>query len=115
MIVRLPKCIPCLLKTDQFAVNDYPYNPTASDKRLAIRATRSWSTFASLGHPSLKGHGTLEGWELAFIENETRIFVIGSEEEGLHSLHDSSVIGKQRLDERCAFINSAEVVAELQY
>jgi hypothetical protein len=98
-------------------VNDYSYNPTASDQRLAIRETRSFSTFASLGHPSLKGHGTLEGWESAFgTGNETRVFVIGSEEEGLHSLGDeSSVIGRQRLEERCAFINSPEVVEQLQF
>ena len=98
-------------------VNDYSYNPTASDQRLAIRETRSFSTFASLGQPSLKGHGTLEGWEPAFgTGNETRVFVIGSDEEGLHSLRDeSSDIGRQRLEERCAFVNSAEVVGELQF
>ncbi|GAB7328670.1 hypothetical protein MBLNU13_g00597t2 [Cladosporium sp. NU13] len=100
-----------------YDINDYSYNPTASDKRLAIRETRSFSTFASLGQPSLKGHGTLEGWEPAFGSgNETGVFVIGSDEEGLHSLHDeSSVIGRQRLEERCAFINSPEVVAQLQF
>jgi hypothetical protein len=44
------------------------------------------------------------------------VFVIGSEEEGLHSLGDeSSVIGRQRLEERCAFINSPEVVEQLQF
>jgi carboxylesterase type B len=103
--------------TKSLAVNDYSYNPTASDQRLAIRETRSFSTFASLGQPSLKGHGTLEGWEPAFgANNETRVFVIGSEEEGLHSLSDgSSVIGRQRLEERCAFINSPEVVEQLQF
>jgi hypothetical protein len=64
----------------------------------------------------LEGHGTLEGWEPAFgAANETRVFVIGSEEEGLHSLGDGSVIGRQRLEERCAFINSPEVIAELQF
>ena len=98
-------------------VNDYSYNPTASDQHLAIRETRSFSTFASIGQPSLKGHGTLEGWEPAFGNaNETRVFVIGSDEEGLHSLSDeSSAIGRQRLEERCAFINSPEVVKELQF
>jgi hypothetical protein len=103
--------------TKYLTVNDYSYNPTASDQRLAIRETRSFSTFASLGQPSLKGHGTLEGWEPAFgANNETRVFVIGSEEEGLHSLSDgSSVIGRQRLEERCAFINSPEVVEQLQF
>jgi hypothetical protein len=41
--------------------------------------------------------------------------VIGSEEEGLHSLGDGSAIGGQRLEERCGFINSPEVIAELQF
>lgn len=100
----------------KITVNDYPYSPSTSDERLAIRETRSWSTFASIGQPSLKGHGTLKGWEPAFgIKNETRIFVIGSEEEGLHSLGDSSAIGRQRIEERCAFINSPEVIEELQF
>lgn len=72
--------------------------------------------FASLGHPSSKAHGTLEGWETAFgAANETRVFVIGSDEEGLHALHDSSAIGRQRLEERCAFINSPEIIAGLQF
>jgi carboxylesterase type B len=103
-------------KANQLAVNDYPYDPSASDERLAIRETRSWSTFASIGRPSLEGRGTLKGWEPAFgSANETRVFVIGSEEEGLHSLGDSSAIGGQRLEERCAFINSPEVIAELQF
>lgn len=59
----------------------------------------------------------MEGWEPAFGNaNETRVFVIGSEEEGLHSLRDDgSAIGRQRLEERCAFINSPEVVKELQF
>ena len=44
------------------------------------------------------------------------MFVIGSDEEGLHALHEgSSAIGRQRLEERCAFINSPEVVKELQF
>ena len=102
---------------NDLAVNGYSHNPTASDERLAIRETRSFSTFASIGQPSLKGHGTLEGWEPAFgSENETRVFVIGSDEEGLHSLHDAgSVIGRQKIEEKCAFINSPEVVAQLQF
>lgn len=97
-------------------VNDYPYNPTASDEKLAIRETRSWSAFASLGLPSLENRGTLEGWEPVFDHaNETCIFVIGSDEEGLHSLGDNSAIGRQRLEERCAFINSPEIIEQLQF
>lgn len=97
-------------------VNNYTYNPTASDEKLAIRETRSWSAFASEGVPSLENGGTLEGWEPVFDRaNETRVYVIGSDEEGLHGLDGSSAIGRQRIEERCAFINSPEIVEQLQF
>jgi len=101
---------------DKTTVYDYPYHPTPSDEQLAIRATRSWSTFASIGRPSRDGHGTLEGWKSAFaVENRTRVFVIGSDEEGLHSLGGESAIGREKIEERCAFINSPEIVEQLQF
>lgn len=101
---------------NETTVYDYPFHPTHSDKELAIRATRSWSTFASIGRPSLDGQGTLEGWKSAFaVENQTRVFVIGSDEEGLHSLGGNSPIGREKIEERCAFINSPEIVEQLQF
>jgi carboxylesterase type B len=101
---------------NKITVYDYPYHPTPSDEQLAIRATRSWSTFASIGRPSRDGHGTLEGWKSAFaVENQTRVFVIGSDEEGLHSLGGNSAIGQEKIEERCAFINSPEIIEQLQF
>jgi carboxylesterase type B len=101
---------------NETTVYDYPYHPTPSDEQLAIRATRSWSTFASIGRPSRDGHGTLEGWKSAFaVENQTRVFVIGSDEEGLHSLGGNSAIGSEKIEERCAFINSPEIIEQLQF
>jgi carboxylesterase type B len=101
---------------NETTVYDYPYHPTPSDEQLAIRATRSWSTFASIGRPSWDGHGTLEGWKSAFaVENQTRVFVIGSDEEGLHSLGGNSAIGSEKIEERCAFINSPEIIEQLQF
>ncbi|KAM0722685.1 hypothetical protein Q7P37_002126 [Cladosporium fusiforme] len=99
-----------------YDINNYTYDPTTSDEKLAIRETRSWSTFASLGLPSLKNHGTLEGWYPAYdCTNDTRVYVIGSDEEGLYSINGNSIIGQQRLEERCAFINSPEIVEQLQF
>lgn len=104
------------LPANKTTVYDYPYHPTPSDEQLAIRATRSWSTFASIGRPSRDGHGTLEGWKSAFaVENQTRVFVIGSDEEGLHSLGGNSALGREKIEERCAFINSPEIVEQLQF
>ena len=58
----------------------------------------------------------MEGWKPAFdATNETRVFVIGSDEEGLQAIKGNSAIGKQRLEERCAFINSPEVIEQLQF
>lgn len=113
------KSLPCTREwkpCQYFLVNDYTYKPTASDEDLAIRETRSWSAFANFGRPSLENWGTLQGWKPAFdTANETRAFVIGSDEEGLHSLSGKSALGKQRLEERCGFINSPEVVEQLQF
>jgi hypothetical protein len=43
------------------------------------------------------------------------VFVIGSDEEGLHSLGGNSAIGREKIEERCAFINSPEIVEQLQF
>jgi carboxylesterase type B len=105
-----------MLPANKTAVYDYPYHPTPSDEQLAIRATRSWSTFASIGRPSRDGHGTLDGWKSAFaVENQTRIFVIGSDEEGLHAIGGNSALGREKIEERCAFINSPEIIEQLQF
>jgi carboxylesterase type B len=44
-----------------YVVNGYAFEPTPADYALQHRGSRSWSTFASTGKPSLKGHVTFVG------------------------------------------------------
>lgn len=102
-----------------FQGQGYTYKPTSSDLALQARSSRSWSTFASTGNPSLKGHKTLSGFTEAFPGNdELDIFIIGGPNEGLSSIDGrraSSALKAQKLRERCAFINSDEIIAQLKY
>ena len=103
----------------RYNVDDFPYNPNASDFALRSQESRSWSTFAALGHPSLAGHDTLQGWTPAYAHpNETDIFVIGGPHEGLYAEdgpRSIPAVSSQRLRERCAFINSPEIINQLRY
>ncbi|KAF2477640.1 putative lipase [Lindgomyces ingoldianus] len=97
----------------------YPFNPKPSDYALVSRASRTWSTFASLGRPSLPGKDTVQGFEEAFsVENNTAIYVIGGPNEGLSTFDGPGShreVERQRLRERCSYINSPEVIGYLQY
>ncbi|KAF2198790.1 putative lipase [Delitschia confertaspora ATCC 74209] len=89
-----------------------PFNPTPSDYALQHRASRTWSTFASLGRPSLKGKDTVQGFKEAYSsKKKPEIFVIGGPGEGLSTRE----MQRQKLNERCAFINSPEVIGYLQF
>ncbi|KMQ44482.1 Alpha/Beta hydrolase fold [Trichophyton rubrum] len=96
-----------------------PIRPTASDYELSHRATRSWSTFGSTKEPSLPGHNTFKGFRKSFSKhNEILVFVAGGPNEGLSNIDDHgphSVIGGQKLRERCNFINSPEMIHELRF
>lgn len=96
-----------------------PIRPTASDYELSHRASRSWSTFGSTKEPSLPGHNTFKGFRKSFSKhNEILVFVAGGPNEGLSNIDDRnphSVIGGQKLRERCAFINSPEMIHELRF
>jgi carboxylesterase type B len=102
--------------------------PTQSDYELNARQSRAWSTFASVGQPSLTNKNTLQGWEPAFepgfAENDTtgvigaKLYVIGGPQAGLSQLEGKDVdgaVGAEQLYERCGFLNSAEVITQLQY
>nr|POE75445.1 secreted lipase [Quercus suber] len=93
-----------------------PYQPTASDFALLKRESRSWSTFASHGKPSLRGHDTLQGWETLFAawREEPGVFVIGGPMEGFAHLNEAP-LRKQKLKERCGFLNRQDIVKELQF
>ncbi|KAI7090259.1 hypothetical protein KC356_g1741 [Hortaea werneckii] len=110
-----------------YDVNGYPFHPRAEDYALLERESRSWSTFAATGRPSVgrnyhhhRYHETLEGWCPAFAEgNDTAgIFVIGGPSEGFSVREGSpseAVVAAQKLEERCAFINSPEVIDQLRW
>ena len=92
--------------------------PTASDKKLAVRAPRSWSYFAATGKPGTTGKDTFQGFSTAFSGSQTSVFVIGGPNEGLSAFDGSNskpAIKSQKLTERCAFINSADMIAQLKY
>lgn len=101
-----------------YDTNDYPFNPSPSDYSLARRAARSWATFAATGKPGMKGKETFQGFKSAFNGSQIGLFVMGGPSEGFSSVDGAgskAVVRKQKLRERCAFINSAEMVEQLQY
>lgn len=102
-----------------YEIDGYPFHPSEFDYKLRDRGSRSWSTFASIGKPGLKGHDTFKGFTPAFrTVNETYVFVVGGPHEGLSALdgpHAHPEVVKQKLKERCAFINSPEIIEQLRY
>ena len=108
-----------------YDVNGYPFQPRGEDYALVKRESRSWSTFAATGRPSVDFHhhrsyGTLDGWCPAFAEGDDMagIFVIGGPFEGFSAAEGSlskAAVAAQKLEERCAFINSPEVTEQLRW
>ncbi|KAF7562671.1 hypothetical protein G7046_g1491 [Stylonectria norvegica] len=101
-----------------YDTDGYPFNPTKDDYSLRDRASRSWSTFAATGKPGLKGLDTFQGFEPAFAGEHTSVYVVGGPHEGLSPLAGPKAhpeVRKQRLKERCSFINSPEIIEQLQY
>ncbi|KAI3321813.1 putative lipase [Xylariaceae sp. AK1471] len=97
----------------------FPFETKPADLALVSRGSRSWSTFASTGKPSLKGHDTFAGFTTAFPGNdELDIFIAGGPHEGLSAIDGpraKAVLEAQRIRERCAFINSDEMIEQLRY
>ncbi|KAI0194244.1 putative lipase [Astrocystis sublimbata] len=102
-----------------FNEGDNRFHFTQDDYALALRGSRSWSTFASTGKPTLKGHDTFSGFTTAFDGMEdTKVFIAGGPHEGLSPIDGPEALeglAKQRLRERCAFINSDEMIEQLKY
>lgn len=108
-----------------FDTMGYPFDPTPADYGLVSRGSRSWTTFASAGVPGLAGHNTFQGFATAVPAgadggvNETfSVFVAGGPNEGFSPVDgpDSKPeIAVQKLRERCAFINSAEIIEQLKF
>jgi carboxylesterase type B len=108
----------------------YPVEPTEADYALVGRGARAWAGFAATGRPGGHGGGGgggggeegFRGFERAFGggdgEEEVRVFVVGGPEEGLSSIDGRGAreaVRRQRLRERCAFINSDEMIEQMGY
>ncbi|KAK8859268.1 lipase [Apiospora arundinis] len=107
-----------------YDVKGYPFDPTPADYALVHRGSRSWSTFASTGKPSLEGHDTLAGFGKAYntgadtAGGEPYIFVIGGPGEGLSAVDGTGStpeVAAQKIRDRCAFLNSPEMIEQLGY
>ena len=102
-----------------YDVPGLPFAPTQEDYALAKRASRSWSTFANLGRPSLKKHDTLKRFGPALPnKHDVYVFVAGGPNEGLSAIdgrHSSAALRAQKLRERCDFINSPEMIEQLKF
>ncbi|KAH6631270.1 Alpha/Beta hydrolase protein [Chaetomium tenue] len=97
-----------------------PDQPTAADYSLANRGSRSWSMFATLGWLGIEGHDTFQGFRPAFAKGDDgfSVFVAGGPSEGLSAVdgpYAKEAVRAQRLRERCAFINSDEMIEQLEY
>ncbi|EME46392.1 hypothetical protein DOTSEDRAFT_70407 [Dothistroma septosporum NZE10] len=98
----------------------YKIEPTAADYALKDGETRSWSSFAAVGYPSLEGKDTLQGWETAKFEDEDLgIYVIGGPNGGYSGSDGSgnarAAVQVEKLQERCAFLNSPDAIKQLGY
>ena len=102
-----------------YDIDGLPYHPNASDFALKDRAARSWASFVSRGKPSWPGRNTFRGWQTAFVKKgEVDIFIAGGPSEGLSAWDGpktKEVLEAQKLRERCAFINSPDIVEQLLY
>ena len=102
-----------------YNVDGFPYHPNKSDFALRDRQSGSWAAFANFGRPSDPQYHTLRGWEPAFPKKgEVDIYVIGGPHEGLSATagpRSDHAVAAQKLKERCAFLNSPEIIKQLQY
>jgi carboxylesterase type B len=90
-----------------------PVYPSQSDYDLMKRASRSWSTFVTQGSWSSQGHDTLQGWSPAYDSGKgPYIMTIGGPHEGLSAAWGPA---KEKLEERCGFLNDPAIIAALGY
>lgn len=103
-------------------VSGYPFDPKPEDYTLRRRASRSWSAFAYYlkSGPSIPDTGTFQGWLPTFDNMMANMwfFVIGGPREGLSAMDgfwSYEEIKKQKLRERCDFINDPAFIKVLQF
>lgn len=102
-----------------YDVHGYPFAPDQSEHALLRRGSRSWSSFVSTGRPGFEGGETFQGFGPAYDESDQAyVFVAGGPNEGLSAIDGpdaSPGLARQRLAERCGFINSPEMIQQLGF
>lgn len=103
-----------------YNVSGYPFAPTDADWALESRGANSWASFAATGHPGVAGRDTFQGFEPGFSANGTleNVFVVGGATEGLSAVNGpgaTAAMAAEKLRERCAFINSEDMIEQLRY
>ncbi|RDW59554.1 carboxylic ester hydrolase-19 [Coleophoma cylindrospora] len=99
------------------------FHPSKSDYLLKQQMSRSWSSFATTGKPSLGGnYTTLPGWESSYSPGtemmDATLYVSGGPEGGMSPLAGAGTsdgVAWQNFKERCGFLNSDEVIQQLEY
>ena len=100
-----------------YNVDGFPYRPNHTDFVLRNTQSRSWASFVSYGTPS-HAKNTLQGWTPAFKQNNVDIYVVGGPSEGLSAYKGANAapaVVAQKLSDRCGFLNSPEIIKQLQY
>ncbi|KAF2103990.1 prolyl oligopeptidase-like protein [Rhizodiscina lignyota] len=97
----------------------FTFSPSAEDYVLEKQYPRSWTSFAWRDTPTLQGKDTLPGWKSAFPEGkgDGDVYVIGGEGEELGGMNGqyNTAIAKERLGQKCALLNRADVIKQLMY
>lgn len=103
-----------------YDIYDFPYHPKAADYALKDRASRSWASYAALGHPSAEGKGTLEGWKQGDNKDVNYgVYVMGGPNEGYSGKGAKEAtrdaMNLQKLQERCSFLNRQDIIKQDGY
>ncbi|KAF5346951.1 hypothetical protein D9758_010128 [Tetrapyrgos nigripes] len=97
-------------------------HPTSSDFSLLEQVSRSWSSFATTGRPTITGKDTLQGWKGSYQPGaemmDASVYVVGGSDPGMSTLEgkgSNKALAAQKLKERCEFLNSDAVIEQLKY
>ncbi|KAK4140564.1 Alpha/Beta hydrolase protein [Dichotomopilus funicola] len=106
---------------ERYDTNGFVFEPTGADYDLVKRGTRSWANFAATGRPGAVGRETFQGFGKGFDGEggeDVFVYVVGGEREGLTAVDGEGAteeMRRQRLRERCAFLNGGEVVEQFEF
>lgn len=102
-----------------YNVSGLPFSPSPADYELQVRASRTWSTFASVGKPGLPYHDTFQGFAPAFErQGQVKVFVAGGPNEGISYIEGpqaNPVFAMEKLRRRCEYWLDQGVVKELMF